>query len=286
MQFFKYQGAGNDFVIVDNMNLEILNKSVVAAHICDRHFGVGADGFIAAEPSAVADVKMALYNADGSEAGMCGNGIRCFAKFVSDLNIVNKSSINIETGDGSRRVEILEHSMRKSRVLVEMGVLGQMKEIDGVAPSLARRREFNLPDDTVFDTVFVTMDVPHAVIFSPVQGAGIKFLDELALKYGAAYEKNMAFGLDGANIDFVSVIDSTHILCSTWERGVGKTLACGTGACASAAVSKKLKGCSSSVTVTMPGGEVTVSFEESREGDKVYMEGNAVLTFVGSAPKI
>ena len=286
MQFFKYQGAGNDFVIVDNMNLEILNKSVVAAHICNRHFGVGADGFIAAEPSATADVKMAFYNADGSEAGMCGNGIRCFAKFVSDLNIVNKSRINIETGDGNRSVEILEHSMRRSRVLVEMGLLGEMKEYNKIAPSLARRKEFNLPDDTVFDTVFVVMGVPHVVIFSPVQGAGIKFLDGMALKYGGAYEKNMAFGLDGANINFVSVIDGSHILCSTWEKGVGKTLACGTGACASAAVSRKIKGCGSSVKVTMPGGEVVVSFDESREGDRVFMEGNAVLTFVGSAPKI
>ncbi|MDD7408844.1 MAG: diaminopimelate epimerase [Anaerovoracaceae bacterium] len=280
MDFYKYQGAGNDFAIVDNMDLKITNRPVLANHICDRHYGVGADGFIAAEPSKSADIKMAFYNADGSEAGMCGNGIRCFAKFVKDRKIVDKDSFTVETGDGVKTVEILESATRATNVKVNMGQIGEMKEFtlkpaprNGILPP-------DLPKDQEFDLVFTHLGVPHAVIFNDQLGDGMKGLDHLALTYGYSIEHAPQFALDGTNVNFVSVVNDSHILCSTWERGAGKTLACGTGACSSAAVARAYKKLGDSIKVTMPGGEVVVTFE----GDQVFMQGRAVLTFVGSAP--
>ncbi len=280
LDFFKYQGAGNDFAIVDNMDLSITNRPVLANHICDRHFGVGADGFIAAEPSKKADIKMAYYNADGTEAGMCGNGIRCFAKFVKDRKIVNKDEFTVETGDGIKTVEILESSTRASVVKVDMGEVGDMRELKlkpspryGITPPGFREGQ-------EFDVVFTHLGVPHAVIFHDQIGDGMNALDQLALTYGDSVEHAPAFALDGTNVNFVCVVNDSHVLCSTWERGAGKTLACGTGACSAAAVSRAYKKLGDSIKVTMPGGEVVVTFD----GNQVFMQGRAVLTFVGSAP--
>ncbi len=279
MDFFKYQGAGNDFVIVNNMDRSIQNRPVLASHICDRRYGVGADGFIAAEPSANADIKMAFYNADGSEAGMCGNGIRCFAKYVTDAGIVKKSSFSVETGDGIRRVEVLKRSARSTIVRVDMGELGEMKELT-YSPTAAGEGAPGAAAPS-FPIIFTHIGVPHAVIFQQEYGVGMKGLDELAETYGYAIEHAPAFAMDGTNVNFVSVVAPDHILCSTWERGAGKTLACGTGACSAAAAARAFKGCEDTIRVSMPGGDVKVSFDQNR----IYLEGRGVLTFVGSAPE-
>lgn len=281
MEFFKYQGAGNDFVIVDNTDLFIQSRPVLAAHICDRHYGVGADGFIAAEPSDKADIKMAFYNADGSEATMCGNGIRCFAKFVTDCKIVEKEEFTVETGDGIKTITILDQTLRATNVRVDMGTLGEMKELRCSARVKKGYATSGLPEKPEFDLVFTHFGVPHAVVVNTVVGEGMPALDHLAMAYGEALEHAPAFAMDGSNINFISIVNNGHILCSTWERGAGKTLGCGTGACSSAAVARKFHGLDDKIKVTMPGGEVTVTFE----GDQVWMEGRAVLTFVGSAPE-
>ena len=280
MDFFKYHGAGNDFVVVDNYNLFIKNRPVLAEHICDRHFGVGADGFIAAEPSRTADIRMAFYNADGSEAGMCGNGIRCFAKFVHDRKLVEKDTFTVETGDGIKHVEILESTLRGTNVKVGMGTLGDMRDVRSKARKGSGFTDPNLADETEFDIVFTHFGVPHAVIINTALGNGMKGLDQLALAYGDSIEHAPAFALDGTNVNFINVVNRSHILCSTWERGVGKTLACGTGACASAAVARQYHGLGDRIKVSMPGGGVVVTFKD----DEVWLEGKAVLTFVGSAP--
>ncbi len=281
MDFFKYHGAGNDFVIVDNYNLHINNRPLMAAHICDRHFGVGADGFIAAEPSDAADVKMAFYNSDGTEAGMCGNGIRCFAKFVRDRKLVDRDRFSIETGDGIREIEILDSTLRATNVRVSMGKLGEMKKVRCKAKKKSGFSGADLADQQEFDLVFTHFGVPHVVNVHMAFGNGMKGLDDLALAYGESIEHAPAFALDGANVNFISVINKSHILCSTWERGAGKTLACGTGACSSAAVARRYHGLGDHIQVSMPGGDVLVTFRE----DDVWMEGKAVLTFVGSAPE-
>ena len=281
LDFFKYQGAGNDFVIVDNFNQFIQNRSVLAAHICDRHYGVGADGFIAAEPSDEADIKMAFYNADGSEASMCGNGIRCFAKFVRDRKLVDKDRFSVETGDGIKQIEILSSSLRATTVRVGMGTLGDMREVHCKVKRSNGYSEDDLPEENEFDLVFTHFGVPHAVVFHTALGNGMNALDNLALAYGESVEHAPAFALDGTNVNFVSIVNNSHILCSTWERGAGKTLACGTGACSSAAVARKYHHLGDQIKVSMPGGPVTVRFK----GDDVWMEGRAVLAFVGSAPE-
>ena len=138
-----------------------------------------------------------------------------------------------------------------------------------------------LPNQQSFDLIFTHFGVPHTVILHTAFGNGMKGLDDLALAYGNSIEHAPAFALDGTNVNFISIVNDSHILCSTWERGAGKTLACGTGACASAAVARKFHGLGDQIKVSMPGGDVKVTFKE----DEVWLEGRAVLTFVGSAPE-
>lgn len=264
MEFYKYQGAGNDFVIVDNMELKMADISKLATAVCDRRFGVGADGFILAEPSGEADVKMHFYNADGSEASMCGNGIRCFSKFVKDFGIVDRKTFSVETGDGIKHIELLGSSPMVTTVRVDMGVFGEIQKLNSCG----------------FEMSAVHFGVPHVVVFADISGKGMKFLDDLAEKYGRKIEFADEFSPERTNVNFVEIVDDYHILCSTWERGAGKTLACGTGACSSAAVAHFNKGLADRISVTMPGGEVIVTIRE-KDDSVVFMEGTAVLTFKG-----
>lgn len=264
MEFYKYQGVGNDFVIVDNMKLQAADIPELAVSVCDRRFGIGADGFILAEPSEKADVKMHFYNADGSEASMCGNGIRCFSKFVTDSEIVNKENFSVETGDGIKHIEVLERSAGVTKVRADMGYFSGMAETVSCG----------------FDIVSMHLGVPHAVIFTDTAGKSMAKLDSLAEKYGQMIEFAEEFKPQRTNVNFVEIIDDSHILCSTWERGAGKTLACGTGACSSAAAAYFKKGLSDRIRVTMPGGEVIVTIGGEKDS-VIFMEGTAVLTFKG-----
>lgn len=291
MKFCKYQGAGNDFVIADNMSLDIAPADIpeLAAAVCDRRFGVGADGFVLAEPSDAADVRMNFYNADGSEASMCGNGIRCFAKFVTDHDIVQKNEFSVETGDGIKHIQVLERTPSVTRVRVDMGTFSGKKTVTSCG----------------CEAVSMHLGVPHAVIFSAEAG-GMPDLDKLACAHGHDIEYAKEFAPDRTNVDFVKIVDNETILCSTWERGAGKTLACGTGACSSAVAAHFEKGLSDSIKVIMPGGEVVVTVSDEAAGSNnnktearerpsdapgasedighsyiIYMEGTAVLTFKG-----
>ncbi|MCI8283923.1 MAG: diaminopimelate epimerase [Firmicutes bacterium] len=282
MDFYKYQGAGNDFVITDNMDLTLGEKSKIAAEVCDRRFGVGADGFIAAEPSETSDVKMAFYNADGSEAGMCGNGIRCFSKFVFDMGIVDKSEFTVETGDGEKHINIINSSELVTEVKVDMGFYNEITQImcsiDDGGVIAGYQTEKNAENDS-FEAFVTHLGVPHAVVFADNAGDGMNTLNTLAEKFGHDIEYSEKFAPARTNVNFVKIIDKEHILCSTWERGAGKTLACGTGACSSAAAAYLNRGCGDAINVKMPGGEVTVSFGKDCT---VFMQGTAVLTFKGS----
>lgn len=284
MEFCKYQGAGNDFVIVDNTGFFIAQEDIpgLAAGICDRRFGVGADGFILAELSDRADIRMNFYNADGSEASMCGNGIRCFAKFVTDHSIIDKEAFSVETGDGIKHIEVLERTLQTTAVRVDMGTFSNMREVKSCG----------------FDIVSMTLGVPHAVIFCDDPGEEMSVLDGLAEENGSALEHAAEFAPERTNVNFVKLLADkvseggrvSRILCSTWERGAGKTLACGTGACSSAVAAHLTRGLSDRIIVTMPGGEVTVTVKSvsdraAAEGGAaaymIYMEGTAVLTFKG-----
>ncbi len=297
MDFFKYQGAGNDFIITDNMDLGLKDKQALAARVCDRRFGIGADGFIAAEPSDTSDVKMAFYNADGSIAGMCGNGIRCFSKFVRDTGVVARSEFTVETGDGQKHVRIISRDGSVSQVMVDMGLCGEFKTVICSVKDSRETARLGAGDPAEglsgaeLEVYFAHMGVPHAVIFADTAGGGMEALNGLAERFGRQIEYAQPFAPERTNVNFVEIAGKDRILCSTWERGAGKTLACGTGACGSAAAACLFKGLGGPVRVTMPGGEVTVSFggrEPGSEGGessgacKVCMQGAAVFTFRGS----
>jgi diaminopimelate epimerase len=273
MDFWKLQGSGNDFILIDNRDGGAGDLSAVAKASCHRHFGVGADGLMAVESSSIADIRMVYYNSDGSPAAMCGNGIRCFAKFVKDSRILLKDSFLVETGDGVKQINILTQSEKISQVQVDMGSHGEIRKIAIPASDTGLEQEIEL--------IFMHIGVPHSVIFIkdvlPSSGeADLAFsseLIELTERLGPLIEKHPAF-LAGTNVNFVQVNEgielSAGLTVNTWERGAGRTLACGTGACAAAvaalwagAIRPRQRGDGASgiaVHVRMPGGEVTVAF--------------------------
>lgn len=265
MEFWKMHGAGNDFIITDNREGQISKVpsqlSEVAREVCQRHFGVGADGFMCVENSSVAEIKMVYYNADGSLATMCGNGLRCFAKYVYDQDIVKTMSFAVETGDGMKQVKIKKTDTSCSMIRIDMGIW------DGI---INRSKVTAL--DRQFETAFLYLGVPHVVIFLDQKSTdAFEINQDFVKQYGPIIEMDPQFP-HGANINFVSVIDHCHERASTWEIGAGSTLACGTGACASAIASKIILGLSSNIEVIMPGGKLNVVIEES---ERIFLEGPA-----------
>ncbi|MFA5527161.1 MAG: diaminopimelate epimerase [Peptostreptococcales bacterium] len=262
MDFSKMHGAGNDFIIVDNRYLAIKDKMPLVKKICHRHFGVGADGFMFVEESDSCDIKMSFYNSDGSEATMCGNGIRCFSKFIFDKKIISKREFTVETGDGIKNITMIMNSPKESIISVGMGnwkgyINPDNKEI---------QTKHIKVDRVTFEVHCLHMGVPHAVIF-------VDRIDEkTTCHYGKEIERNPLFA-DGINVNFVKIIDQNHLQVDTWERGAGKTLACGTGVCASAVIAHIKRNTNSEVEATVAGGILRILIDN--EGF-VTMEGNAI----------
>ncbi len=269
MDFWKLHGAGNDFILIDNRNNEVEDLPRLAKAVCDRHKGVGADGLMGVGLSDIADVRMHFYNADGSLAAMCGNGIRCFSKYVRDKGIVEDSSFTVETGDGVKSISLSEETELTSIVRVEMGNAGEMQALDLSAVCRG------------LQSVFLKVGVPHTMLFLRDANNGLSsFSDELIAlteKYGPVIEKAPVFP-EGTNVNFVSSCGKDRLLVSTWERGAGRTLACGTGACASAAAAFHLGMTGPHVRVRMPGGEVSVTIADD---GALLMEGEARLVCKG-----
>lgn len=264
MKFWKMHGAGNDFVVLDNRQEKQQDLSKLAKQVCHRRFGVGADGLLAVQNSDTAEIRMIYYNSDGSEASMCGNGIRCFAKFVRDKEIIAKDQFTVETGDGLKTIEIISSQDADSVVSVDMG---RVQEIS-IQKITAGGLEFHL--------AFTHLGVPHGVLFldqSPFLNLHLT-VEDLAETFGPVIEKHPAFP-QGTNVNFVSVQDGNHLHVTTWERGAGRTLACGTGACASAASYRALRNGGDRITVAMPGGTVIVS-----------VDADEILTMEGGARRI
>lgn len=273
MDFWKLHGAGNDFILIDNIDDQAEDLSALARLACNRRFGVGADGLIAAQMSDVADIRMVYFNSDGTPAAMCGNGIRCFSKFVRDRGILMTDSFSVETDDGIKQVSIRLQEKNTFAVQVEMGTPGELQTMEIYGGG------------QIYNLIFMHIGVPHCVIFvddvDPWSDAGTSFpnrLIENTDRLGPLIEKNPSFP-EGTNVDFVQVVDDTHLLVSTWERGAGRTWACGTGACASAVAAHHYRAVQPTVHVRMPGGEVTVSIAV---GGAVLMEGPAELICKGT----
>lgn len=275
MKFTKMQGIGNDYVYVDCFQETVNNPSAVAKFVSDRHFGIGSDGLILVKPSDVADCEMDMYNLDGSQGAMCGNGIRCVAKFAYDKGIVNRKNISVATKSGIKYLDLTVKNGKVSSVKVNMGSpILNAKTIPVVSP---REQVINEPLDVNGETYHITavsMGNPHAIVYmDDVDGLDIA-------RIGPLFESHINFP-DRINTEFVKVIDRHTLQMRVWERGSGETLACGTGACA-VAVASTLNGLVDEdvpITVKLLGGDLEILW--NRQENLVYMTGPATTVFEG-----
>ncbi len=271
MNFYKMQGAGNDFVFVEDFDNKIEDECKLAVKLCDRHFGIGADGLVIVRKSEVANAKMVIINADGSRANMCGNAIRCFGKYVFEHKIADGTKFSVETGDGIKEIEIILENNKVRYVRVYMGK-PSYKGCDIPLNNMESliEKEITVNGRTYIITT-VLMGVPHTVIFEDDREYDV-------VAEGSKIEKLDIFK-EGSNVNFVKIVDKTHIRVNTWERGAGATLACGTGCSASAVVAKKfgLVDKEKEIYVKAPGGELIIEVS----GDDVYMKGPAEVSFEG-----
>lgn len=265
--FKKIHGAGNDFVVIKYEDFPYDHRlSYFAEKSCHRHFGIGADGILVVMPSTVADTKMIYYNSDGSLANMCGNGIRCFAKFVFDEGIVNQEEFSVETLAGILKVKIRTEAGKAVAIKVNMGKMSFDPQIIPVATNKEQfvKETLEIEGET-FEITTVLMGVPHTVIFTDDLNS------EDVRKYGPIIEKHQFFP-QKTNVNFAKIIDQKNIHVKTWERGAGYTLACGTGVTSVCGVAHHLGLVEKEVTVDIDGGRLHISITES--GD-VFMEGPA-----------
>lgn len=308
MKFTKMQGAGNDYVYVDCTKLPLANPSEVAVRVSDRHFGIGSDGLILIKPSDKADFFMEMYNADGSQGQMCGNGIRCVGKYVYDNGLTDKTTVNVETlagikilklnvGDDGKVASVVVNmgkpELEASKVPVDVNALVEykaayrniykndaklcplaVKALDNVENAVIN--EAILVDGKSYDITGVSMGNPHDIVYLDNDIDITKFDIE---KVGPYFENHKAFP-ERINTEFVQVLDRKTLNMRVWERGSGETFACGTGTCATV-VATVLNGMcdSKDVTVHLLGGDLKITWDE--ESGDVYMEGPAATVFTG-----
>ncbi len=273
IKFTKMQGLGNDYVYIDAINQKIENESSLAQIISNRHFGIGSDGLILICKSKIADFKMKMFNSDGSEAEMCGNGIRCVGKFVYDKGFTNKTTLKIETLAGIKELKLNLKEGKVDTVKVDMGTpIFEAKKIPVVSnEEIVRNLELEIYKKK-FKFTCLSMGNPHAVTF-------IENVENLEVeKYGSKIEINEKFPKK-TNVEFIEIVNKKHIKMRVWERGAGETLACGTGACASVVAGVTNNLLEEKVTVELLGGRLEI--EWNKENKHVYMTGPAVTVFEG-----
>lgn len=273
VKFTKMQGLGNDYVYIDNTNEIIKNASQLAKKISDRHFGVGADGLILIEKSKICDFKMQMFNQDGSEAEMCGNGIRCVGKFVYDKGLTDKKKITIETLAGIKTLELNIKNKKVETVKVDMGE--PILEPEQIPVTFKENPVKNLEIKALnqkFIFTCVSMGNPHAI----TKIDNIEYFE--VEKYGKLIENNKLFP-NKTNVEFIEIKDKENIKMRVWERGAGETLACGTGACASVVACVLNHFTFRNVTVELLGGKLQIEWNE--KDNHVYMTGPAVIVFEG-----
>ena len=275
MNFTKMHGCGNDYVYVACTKGMIENPGEISRKVSHRHFGIGSDGLILICSSDVADFRMAMYNADGSEGAMCGNGIRCVAKYVYDKGLTDKKNLSIETKSGIKKLELTVEDGKVSLVKVNMGApILKSKDIPvAVDTDKCIDADINV-DGKVYKVTCVSMGNPHAVTF--IDEDVNKFpLD----KIGPKFENHPMFP-DRVNTEFVQVLNRHEVNMRVWERGSGETLACGTGTCATV-VACVLNGLTEDeITVHLLGGDILVKYD--RDNDTVWMTGPAAIAFEGT----
>lgn len=274
MKFTKMHGLGNDYIYVNCLKESVSDPSGLAVKLSDRHFGIGADGLILIKPSESADFEMDMYNADGSRGMMCGNGIRCVAKYVYDKGLTDKTSISIDTQAGVKYLDLTVENGKAVLIRVNMGEPSFLAE---QVPVIADTKEVIAAPLTVggekYQITCVSMGNPHCVTFIKED------VRELDLKeIGPLFERHKSFP-DRINTEFVNVIDRKTLRMRVWERGSGETLACGTGACAAAVAAICNRLAEEEVTVQLLGGDLQIHWD--KKADIVYMTGPAEIVFDG-----
>lgn len=271
--FTKMHGCGNDYIYFNCFEQEIENPSELSIKISDRHFGVGADGIILICRSDCADAKMRMFNADGSEGMMCGNGIRCVGKYLIDNDLVNSDELTIETLSGVKHLKICENEKKVGLITVDMGKASFDTKDVNVDLDLSETIGYPVfVCGKTYEINCVSMGNPHCVIF-------VDDVNKIDLeKIGPAFEKHRLFK-DGINTEFVKVIDDNTFEMRVWERGSGETLACGTGACAvaSIAVKKGISKKNEDIKIKLKGGNLVIRYTDKA----VYMTGPAEKVFDG-----
>lgn len=268
INFTKMQGTGNDFIVIEDFEGKYEDLKNMASKLCDRHFGIGADGVLIVTKSKIADIQMIIINADGSYASMCGNGIRCFAKYVFEKKYVKGENIKIETGDGVKLANIKTVNEVVETVTINMGKYNfDPKSI----PALASEEIINKKVEANLREVYITsmfMGVPHTIVFGK--------LNDYDVNEGRFIE-NLSLFPEKTNVNFCEIISKNIIKVKTWERGAGETLACGTGSCAAVVAASRMGYVGGKIEVQVPGGLLNIEIVE----EEVLMEGPAEITFKG-----
>lgn len=273
MKFTKMHGCGNDYVYVNGFTEKVADKPKAVVALSDRHFGIGSDGVIFINPSQQADFEMEMYNADGTRAEMCGNGIRCVGKYVYDHGMTDKTSITVESFGKVKYLDLTVENGKVVKVKVNMG----KPELTAKDVPVVSVHEQVIDEEIIvkgksYRMTCVSMGNPHAVVF-------MDDVEHLAIEEIGPYFENHERFPNRTNTEFVQVIDDSHVKMRVWERGTGETLACGTGCCATAVacVLNRLTG--AHVTVQVLGGEIEIYWDQKE--NLVYMTGPAVTVFEG-----
>jgi diaminopimelate epimerase len=273
MKFTKMHGIGNDYVYVNGFTEQVVDPQAVARAVSDRHFGIGSDGLILILPSSRADVRMRMFNADGSESEMCGNGVRCVAKFAYDHGLSRANPMRVETGRGVLSLELTVVEGKVRQVTVDMGEpILELAAIPVEAARVAATSREHCHRVGGFETSFVSMGNPHAVIH--VDDVGAIELERVGpkLEHDAAFPRRM-------NVHFVQVLGPGEVIMRTWERGSGITMACGTGACAVAVAGVRTGRTARKLLAHLPGGDLHLDWNAG--SNHVLMTGPATEVFSG-----
>ena len=272
MRFWKMHGLGNDYIVIDNRDQKIsdTHAAELAKRLCERRFSVGADGLLLVCNSTIADVKMRIFNADGSEAEMCGNGIRCFSKYCYENDIAKKSEFAIETLSGVKHVWLTVKDNEVQTVKVDMGAPNwERASLPMVGEGTCINETLEV-DGELYKVTCLSMGNPHCVTF-------VDNIDEFPVDYvGPIIENHKAFP-KRTNVGFVQVLNRNELKVRVWERGCGETLACGTGTCAAVAAANKLGKVDNKVTVHVLGGDLQVEV-----GKTLFLIGAAEKVYEGT----
>ena len=279
IKFTKMEGLGNDYVYIDATHQELDNVQDLAKFVSNRNFGIGSDGLILIKNSQKADFRMQMFNSDGSEAEMCGNGIRCVGKFVYDKGLTKKKELTIETLAGIKSLKLNVEKEKVKTVEVDMGEpILEAKEIP-----VKNAKEFKIKDKTFYKVnLEIDKDLRQLTCVSMGNPHGVDFVEDVSSidieKVGSMVECDEHFP-NKVNAEFIEIVDKNHIKMRVWERGAGETLACGTGACASVVASTLNGYTDRKVEVELLGGKLDIYW--NKENNHVYMTGPATTVFEG-----